>query len=745
MGVLKQIRRSGKSWFVLLAVLSASACSKWQVGMGYGSSPKQIIAIATGANHTCAVVDGGLQCWGNNLNAQLGIGVAGGVAISPEQVIPPNSGVTAVASGENHTCAVVRGGLQCWGSDAAGQLGNGAATGVVLSPSEILPPDSGVTAVAAGSSHTCAIVNGDLKCWGRNDAGQIGNGGLNNVPADAPSPVTVIYGGVTAVAAGASHTCAVVNGGLQCWGSDGSGQQGNGNPTNNVLIPVPVSGFASGVTAVATGEVHTCAVRNGGLHCWGSDGSNQLGNGANGSTDIPAAISPLDTGVSSVAAGRLHTCAVVNGGLQCWGSDSFGQLGNIPDANSESPAEILPANSGVTMIAAGDSHTCAVVNNGIRCWGSDGYGQIGNGLPNSSLTAPSASIVTGITAVAAGESHSCAVVNGGLQCWGSNSIGQLGTGATGGNSTTPAQIIPPSSQVTAVAVGDAHTCAVVNGGLQCWGSDQRGQLGNGLGSSNPNPEQIIPINSGVTAVAAGASHTCAVVNGGLQCWGSDSSGQQGNGIPTGNVTSPAPIFPPGSQVTAVAAGSSHTCAVVNGGLQCWGSDGSGQQGNGNPTGNVTSPASIFPSGSQVIAVAAGTSHTCAVVNGGLQCWGNDNFGQLGNAAGGDVNSPMEIIPLNSGVTAVATGLYHSCAIRSGALQCWGGDSFGQQGNGNPTGNVDSPVTVPGFATGTAALATGANHTCAVANGVLRCWGRNLLGQLGIGEDGIVRSPVAISL
>ncbi|KKU42015.1 MAG: Regulator of chromosome condensation RCC1 [Candidatus Wolfebacteria bacterium GW2011_GWB2_46_69] len=290
--------------------------------------------------------------------------------------------MTQVATGYAHTCAVVSGSLQCWGYDSYGQVGNGATTGNVVSPFQVIA--SGVTQVAAGYEHTCAVVSGSLQCWGYDNYGQLGNGGTTGA---ITSPVTVIASGVAQVAAGTKHTCAVkTDGSLQCWGSDGAGQVGNGPATNYDMI-APVTAIASGVTQVAAGDNHTCAVVSGSLQCWGYDGWGQVGNGGTtGNITSPATV--VASGVTKVATGKNHTCAVkTDGSLQCWGDDSLGQIGNGATTGAiHSPATVVA--SGVTQVATGYNHTCSYIDGSLWCWGDDGAGQVGNGATTGSVTAP---------------------------------------------------------------------------------------------------------------------------------------------------------------------------------------------------------------------------------------------------------------------------------------------------------------------------------------------------------------------
>ena len=197
-------------------------------------------------------------------------------------------------------------------------------------------------------------------------------------------------------------------------------------------------------------------------------------------------------------------------------------------------------------------------------------------------------------------------------------------------------------------------------------------------------------------------HTCALLNdGNITCWGYDGTGQLGNGVGTGNIgTPPAPITLPGNATaTAITAGDVHTCALLNdGNITCWGDDDDGQLGNGaTSTGDIDTPptAITLPGSATATAITAGGFHTCALLNdGNITCWGDDRFGQLGNGPiTGDIDTPPAPITLpgNATATAITAGAAHTCALLStGNITCWGDDDFGQLGNGATTGDIDTP-------------------------------------------------------
>lgn len=248
----------------------------------------------------------------------------------------------------------------------------------------------------------------------------------------------------------------------------------------------------------------------------------------------------------------------------------------------------------------------------------------------------------------------------------------------------------------------------------------------------------------VTQIAVGWVHTCVLMtSGGVKCWGYNASGQLGDGT-NGTRTSPVDVIGLNSGVNALAAGGYYTCALMtSGGVRCWGNNGYGQLGNGTTTDSST-PVAVVGLNSGVTALAAGGRHICALMtNGGVKCWGYNNDGQLGDGTTITRTLPVDVVGLSSGVSTLSAGWVHTCALKDGGVKCWGYNTDGELGDGTTT-NSSHPVAVVGLSSGVSTLDNGGSYTCALmTNSSVKCWGYNGSGQLGDGTADTRLLPVDV--
>ena len=493
-----------------------------------------------------------------------------------------------------------------------------------------------------------------------------------------------------------------------------------------------------------------------------------------------------------------HSCALhEDGKISCWGSNTYGQLGNgqsgyDADSSADSSVPVRVADiTDATAVTTGGQHSCALHRGGtISCWGNGDEGQLGNEKRGENVVSSVPVEVAGITdatAVTAGWNHSCALhEDGTISCWGDNTYGALGNGQgtvdwkdDSADSLAPVEVLGITN-ATAVASNSGHSCALrEDGTISCWGNNGSGQLGNrqsrddGSDSHSSVPVEVADI-ADATAVTAGQDHSCALhEDGTVSCWGNNYDGQLGNGqsqdyenrsvenrygtyswVPTGvaGIT----------DATAISAGGEHSCAVHRtGAISCWGNNWHGQLGNGQGgndeagfdeiENDTYSPLPVRVVGiTDATAVTTGRVHSCAVHRTGvISCWGDTSYGQLGNGQSEyiyDSSMPLEVVGITD-ATAIATGERHSCALHeSGTISCWGANLFGSLGNGQEGEHLVSsvPVRVVGITDATA-IATGFWHSCALREGgAISCWGTNLFGSLGNGTKNSSAVPVRVA-
>ena len=600
------------------------------------------VAVSAGLEHTCALLEGGaVACWGANRFGQLG-DRSSRDRVRPVLVRGLGGAATTVSAGGRHTCVLMRrGGVECWGADYFGQVGDGRFR-AQAHPVPVLGLSPAV-GVAAGRDYTCAVLrDGTVKCWGANAYGQLGNGKL---PARRlPKRVRGLSARAVAVSAGERHTCALMRGGaVACWGANHVGQLGNGTLASS-RVAVPVRDLRMAVM-VSTGVSHTCATtRPGGVRCWGMNASGELGAGTLFERSTPLRVAGGFRAVE-VAAGGGHTCARTSeGSVECWGANNAAQLGNRTRLVSTTPTPLSGLLDPALVLAAGDRHTCALTTIGeVRCWGANDAGQLGDGsLLDRGRAVGASGLRDGLVRITAGENHTCVLsADNEVRCWGKNASGQIGDGTF----VPRRRAVPLKGRVNAaeISAGGRHTCAVTTAGeVECWGANDWGQLGAGTPTASSEPRRVRGLAGRAVDVTSGDNHACALTSAGaVRCWGANDLGQLGTS--TRSVSSgPVRVAGLTDAATMVTAGDNHSCALMrHGRVYCWGMNDSGQLGAG--TLRRFRGAVTVRGLRSAVGVSAGGDHTCALTReGSLACWGWNYWGQLGSATPPASGSPTPV-------------------------------------------------------------------------------------------------------
>ncbi|HTU78472.1 MAG TPA: IPT/TIG domain-containing protein [Solirubrobacteraceae bacterium] len=366
------------------------------------------------------------------------------------------------------------------------------------------------------------------------------------------------------------------------WGQNLFGQLGDASFAQSDL-PVPARGL-NFVTAIAAGARHSLALLSDGtVVAWGDGVSGQLGDGENASSDVPVAVEEL-TGVKAIAAGEDFSLALLeNGTVMAWGANESGQLGDASFTESNVPVPVKGL-SGVTAIAAGGEHALALLGKGtVEAWGNDEQGQLGDADHTNKDVPVAVKGLTDVTAIAAGGEHSLALTGKAtVMAWGSDEFGQLGNSKVGGHGGEeeeeggeegeggegpgPGSDVPVSvdgvSGATAVAAGAHHSLALLAGGtVMAWGEDAFGQLGNGKETLSDETPAAVGGLTGATAISAGGEGSMALLSDGtIATWGEDRYGELGDG--SAGEPSDVPVSVSGlSEAVAIAAGGWHDLAL----------------------------------------------------------------------------------------------------------------------------------------------------------------------------------------
>lgn len=340
--------------------------------------------VRSGGASNCGIVtDGTPYCWGYNYSGQLG----DGSTTSRNGPVAVGGGFRfdMITVGGSTTCALdSTGRAYCWGDGSNGQLGNGASASRGLP--QLVAGGLLFLGVSPGTGqHTCGVsTSNDAYCWGRNYAGQLGNGTTSSYYDGASSPVAV-SGGLkfSSVSVGDAHSCGLVSGLVYCWGDNYYGQLGDGTNTDR-LVPTPVRAPGLSFRSLQVSGNQACALSTGNyVYCWGANNSGSFGEGtANGSTTPVLAAGGLP--FASISLSANHACGVdLSGRGYCWGRGGSGDLGDGTSNSRYSPT-LVSGGYTWSMIGSGSYHSCGLTTVGtLLCWGSNSDGAIGDGTSTS--------------------------------------------------------------------------------------------------------------------------------------------------------------------------------------------------------------------------------------------------------------------------------------------------------------------------------------------------------------------------
>lgn len=673
----------------------------------------RVVDLGLGWQHSCALLsDTTVRCWGRGDQGQVGDGTGEDrsrptAVLAREGVIhgqvkpgePILTGAAQLAVGQDHSCARMQDGrVVCWGSNSAGQAGSGPPY-LAWSPRAV-PALAGAVDVASGNYHVCALLkDGKVRCWGANHSGK---------PAQRNRGRTSTHeeiGGldkVAKLAVGGSSACAVLaDGGIACWPAS---DFGNGPPKTATRVPE-----ISGAVDAMVDEQGGCAVLAGGAAaCWGRHKTGTLKDVArlsgargafctqhrDGKTECAGGYRAKLSGVIRAVPGGTHACAIVEPGkVQCWGSTEYGQVGN--GAGRVRPhATPVKGISNAVGIAIGAA-SCALLATGeVVCWGSNSDYLLGKASPPHYAPAPVPfAELRGAKQVSIGGNLGVALrADGSVVQWNKDSEG------------VP-KPVPGIRGAIDVAATGARACArLKDASMWCWGYEGFGELGRGVlpkdGESREYPPARVAGLGKTKAMALGDSHTCAVLeDGSVRCWGMADYGRLGNGLVKPYTMIPGPTRVKGlsdvEQLSTPRSGG-FTCALLrDASLSCWGYDSTGAFGTWDEEKEQEAvPVPVAAKGIQgVLQIATTSSTTCARFAGGIvKCWGGNSYGAVGDGTTAFRARPTQVVGLAS-VVELGGGDDCFCARRAdGSVWCWGRGDFGSIGDGS-LNQIEAPVDI----------------------------------------------------
>jgi alpha-tubulin suppressor-like RCC1 family protein len=497
--------------------------------------------ISAGEVTGCGVTTSGCAfCWGNSDYGELGNGSTTGSLVPT--AVSGSYTWSQVNVANSEVCGLTTDGSgYCWGFNGTGGIGDGT-TSQRTSPTPVsggLVFQSLLPATGPNGGMACGLtVGGAEYCWGYNDRYQLGD--TTSVERDLP--VAVVWPSadtVTSIGPGGQTNCSIRNGAAYCWGDNTYGELGDGTNTNRT-VPTLVSGgymWASISSQFNSNNnfATTCGITISGTgYCWGSNESGEVGDGTTNQRTVPTLISGGYTW-AQISVGWSDVCGITTSGdAYCWGANFNGEDGDGTTTQNDVPSAVSGGRSWLD-ISAGNGFACGVATTSKGyCWGKNGYGQLGNG---NTTDRHSPSLVTGgnfWSHISAGMEDACGVSDDNTAyCWGANLGGEIGDGTTN-QSSNPVTVEYGLSWLT-ISEGYDTTCGVTtDGDAYCWGYNGAGELGSGNINSSYDPEMVVGGLS-FSTIENGDDYStddtvCGITTVGAEyCWGENGIDQVGDG------------------------------------------------------------------------------------------------------------------------------------------------------------------------------------------------------------------------
>ena len=700
------------------------------------------ISVASGANHSCALFDNGrLFCWGSNRWGQLGNN-SSIYAFIPREIDMSyelrEKKVLSVTCGTYHTCIIADDNdAYCWGGGEYGQLGS-VEDESVPSPKKVYSDvldDKKLIQIDSGSAYTCVLdSDGMLYCWGQLYLGEMIED--NNKPYLVGEKWGLDKRKIVDVSCGDDHLCVIDSKyRVFCLGRDNEYLKLGVSDDDADLSFAEVTRVAEFRTVkparIACGQDFSCVNDDSdNVYCWGYQNYCNFGSDDSSRGRLPEEVAKselVEGKIVDISASWFTVCVLDDlGKVYCRGSNHNATLGTGTDVVTSCDQTETAQNNSVkdekfSEVVTREQVTCGITEDrDLYCWGKYAGSHNSDHYPDNYLVPVALGdeylqVAQNIKKVSIGNSHSCYLDDSDdVYCWGDNSKGSLGN-STYDDSQKPVLVDALDDiKVTDISVGSDHSCALDSKGrVYCWGSNSYGQLGTGDLDDSSFPIEIdlsgVLYGKKIFSLKSGDNYVCVLSeSGSVYCWGHNNKGQLGNGtIEDSSV--PVKIDDSGVLAGKVVESfdvfSGHVCVVdTEGSVYCWGSNSSGQLGNGTIENSSVPVKALVGDIDTVrtVTVSVGWMHTCSIDEfSNIYCWGLLKVGEKDVYGKEDEEDDVALFPVEmdkgdafgKSIAQIDSGFFYTCMIgEEGVVYCWGKNSEGQLGDSS---NIyrDLPVTI----------------------------------------------------